>query len=203
MRLDKRDEGLADALVAGGLEHRRAATELRHDLAELPAPPVLPAGWTLAAPGWDDDLARACDAAYGPDHPDGRWQSGHTWQIRAMFDADDPVPPLRSASARVVGPDRRSAGHVLCAGPVPWTDDVCGWILNIAVAPHAQGIGLGRALLTHALRGTREAGLPTLGLSVVDGNPARRMYDNAGFRTHTRVLSVLLPADPVAVTAGE
>ncbi|MBE1485669.1 GNAT family N-acetyltransferase [Plantactinospora soyae] len=200
VRLDTPDEGLADALVAGGLALHQATTELRHDLAELPAPPVLPAGWTLAEPGWDADLARACDAAYGPDHPNWRWQSGDNEQMRAIFDAGDPVPPLRSASARVVGPDGRSAGHVLCAGPVPWTDDVCGWILDIAVAPHAQGNGLGRALLTHALRGTREAGLSTLGLSVLDRNPARRLYDNAGFRTHARVFSVLLP--PTADSTG-
>ncbi|MFY1688519.1 GNAT family N-acetyltransferase [Plantactinospora sp. WMMB782] len=193
LRLETPDDGLVGALVAGGLELRRAATELRHDLTGLPMPPTLPTGWTLAAPGWDDDLARACDAAYGPDHPDGRWQADDTRQIRAMFDSDDPVPPLRTASARVLGPDGRSAGHVLCAGPVPWTDDVCGWILNIAVAPHAQGNGLGRALLVHALHGTRGAGLPALGLSVADRNPARRLYDDTGFRTHRRVLSVLLP----------
>ncbi|MFY1673749.1 GNAT family N-acetyltransferase [Plantactinospora sp. WMMB334] len=197
LRLETPHEGLADALVAGGLALRRAATELRHDLTRLPAPPTLPTGWTLAAAGWDDDLAQACDAAYGPDHPDGRWSADDTRQVRAMFDTDDPVPPLRNASARVVGPDGRSAGHVLCAGPVPWTDDICGWILNIAVAPHVQGNGLGRALLVHALRGTREAGLPTLGLSVVDRNPARRLYDDAGFRTHRRVLSV-----PLAGSAG-
>lgn len=193
LRLETPHDNLATALVAGGLELRRAATDLRHDLAGLPAPPALPAGWSLAAAGWDDDLAEACASAYGPGHPDGSWQADDTRQIRAMLDEAYPVPPLLSASARVVGPDGRSAGHVLCAGPVPWTDDLCGWILNLAVAPYAQGQGLGRALLVHALRGTREAGLPTLGLSVADGNPARRVYDTAGFHTHTRALSVLLP----------
>ncbi|MGC5019095.1 GNAT family N-acetyltransferase [Micromonospora sp. DT47] len=110
-----------------------------------------------------------------------------------MFDHADPVPPLAGASARVTGPDGRSAGHVLCAGPVPWTDDGCGWILNLGVAPAAQRQGLGRALLAHALRGSREAGLPSLGLEVADGNPARRMYDAAGFRQVTRVFAVQMP----------
>ncbi|MFJ6194506.1 GNAT family N-acetyltransferase [Micromonospora sp. NPDC092111] len=111
-----------------------------------------------------------------------------------MVERSDPVPPLPGASARVVGPDGRSAGHVLCAGPVPWTEDGAAWILNLGVAPTAQRRGLGRALLVHALRGAREAGLPGLGLEVTDGNPARRLYDAAGFRVRTRVLSVSLPA---------
>ncbi|MEN3610920.1 GNAT family N-acetyltransferase [Plantactinospora sp. ZYX-F-223] len=186
-------EGLVAALLADGLTLHRAATGLRHDLAELPPPAALPDGWSLVHAGWDDDLAVACASAYGPEHPDGEWQAADTREIRAMFDDAEPVPPLLSASARVVGPDGRSAGHVLCAGPVPWTTNTCGWILNIAVAPHAQGSGLGRALLTHALRGTHAAGLPTLDLSVVDQNPARRLYDKAGFRPVTRMFSVALP----------
>ncbi|MBM0258129.1 GNAT family N-acetyltransferase [Micromonospora sp. 4G55] len=112
-----------------------------------------------------------------------------------MFERAEPVPPLLPASARVVGPDGRSAGHVLAAGPVPWTEDVCAWILNLGVAPAAQRRGLGRALLGHALHGARAAGLPRVGLSVADGNPARRMYDEAGFRPVARVLTVALPGD--------
>ncbi|GAB2941806.1 hypothetical protein GCM10027280_32980 [Micromonospora polyrhachis] len=193
LRLETPDDGLAEALVDGGLELRRAATDMRHDLTEIPAPVTLADGWSLGAPGWDDELAEGLAAAYGPAHPDGAWQPSDTEQIRAMFDTADPVPPLVGASARLLDPDGRSAGHVLCAGPVPWTEDVCAWILNLAVAPRAQGRGCGRALLTHALWGTHQAGLPALGLSVADGNPARRMYDNAGFRPLTRVLSVLLP----------
>ncbi|MET8161728.1 GNAT family N-acetyltransferase [Sphaerisporangium sp. NPDC005289] len=198
LRLDTPDDGLADALVATGLKLRRAATDMRHDLVDIPAPVALPTGWSLGVPGWDDDLAEGLAAAYGPDHPDGAWQTRDTEQIRAMFDDGQPVSPLLPASARLVGPDGRSTGHVLCAGPVPWTDDVCAWVLNLALAPRAQGRGLGQALLTHALHGAREAGLPAVGLSVADGNPARRMYDNAGFQPLTRVLSVLLPppSDP-------
>jgi ribosomal protein S18 acetylase RimI-like enzyme len=204
-RLETPDDALAAALVAGGLTLRRAATDMRHDLAEVSPPVALPAGWSLGSPGWDDDLADGLAAAYGSGHPDGPWRAGHTEEVRGMFEVGEPVPPLLSASARLVDPDGRSAGHILCAGPVPWTDDVCVWILNLAVAPRAQGLGGGRALLAHALRGAREAGLPAVGLSVADGNPARRMYDKAGFHPRTRVLSVLLPAatdPPVHVPAG-
>lgn len=193
-RLETSDDGVVDALVAAGLTRHRAATDLRHDLAEVPAPVALPSGWSLGGPGWDDELAEGLAAAYGPGHPDGPWTAGDTAEVRGMFDTGQPVPPLLPASARLVDPDGRSAGHVLCAGPVPWTADVCAWVLNLAVAPRAQGRGFGAALLTHALRGAREAGLPAVGLSVADGNPARRMYDAAGFRPYARVLSVLLPA---------
>ncbi|MBO4210546.1 GNAT family N-acetyltransferase [Micromonospora echinofusca] len=198
-RLETPVDAVTDALVAGGLTLRRAATELRHDLVDLPEVLPLPAGWSLTAAGWDDDLAAALTAAYGPGHPDGGWTPEDTRQVRAMVDGTDPLPPLGSASAVLTGDDGRSYGHVLCAGPVPWVEDGGAWILNIAVAPQAQGRGLGRALLTHALHGTRDAGLPTLGLSVADGNPARRLYDRAGFRPSARVLSVLLPprAEPV------
>ncbi|WP_446217436.1 GNAT family N-acetyltransferase [Micromonospora sp. IBHARD004] len=55
-------------------------------------------------------------------------------------------------------PRGNSAGHVLCAGPVPWTEDVCAWVLNLAVAPRAQGLGFGRALLTHAFAGHPRGG---------------------------------------------
>ncbi|SNT25451.1 Acetyltransferase (GNAT) family protein [Asanoa hainanensis] len=189
-RLETPDDDLAAAL---GVPLERSATELRHDLADLPEPVALPAGWTLAEAGWDDDLAEAAAAAYPPGHPDGGWSENDTTSVRDMFERNDPVPPLASASARLVDPDGRSAGHVLCAGPVPWTDNTCAWMLNIAVGPRAQGRGFGRALLTYALHGTRAAGLPSLDLSVADGNPARRLYDAAGFRPVVRVLTVHLP----------
>ncbi|MEV4415207.1 GNAT family N-acetyltransferase [Catellatospora sp. NPDC049609] len=192
-RLHTPDAALAQAVVDTGLRLRRAATDMRHHLADLPAAPTLPDGWTIAPPGWDDDLATGLAAAYGPDHPDGSWQDSDTREIQGMFDNGQPVPPLASAAARVVGPDGRSAGHVLVAGPVPWTEDECAWILNIGVAPHAQGRGLGWALLVHALHGTRAAGLPRLGLEVADANPARRMYDRAGFQVRTRALTIDLP----------
>ncbi|SBT39183.1 GNAT family N-acetyltransferase [Micromonospora auratinigra] len=192
-RLETTDDALVAALVDGGLRLRRAATEMRHDLDRVPAPGPLPAGWSLGPPGWDDELAAGLAAAYGPEHPDGAWQPGDTAEIRSMFETGEPVPPLAPASARLRDAEGRSAGHVLCAGPVPWTEDACAWVLNLAVAPHAQRRGAGRALLAHALRGARQAGLPAVGLSVADGNPARRMYDDAGFRPVHRTLSVLLP----------
>jgi GNAT superfamily N-acetyltransferase len=195
-RLETADQALADALVARGLRLQRAATDLRHDVADLPPPQPLPAGWSLAGPGFDDDVLAAVTAAYGPDHPDGGWTTSDTQEVRAMFAGTAEVPPLAYASARLLGPDGRSAGHVLVAGPVPWRDTPCGWVLNVAVAPAGQGRGLGRALMVHALHGVLAAGLPALELSIVDGGPARPLYDRLGFRVLRRVLTVDLPAAP-------
>lgn len=193
-RLETPHDALLAALLADGLALVRASTTLTHDLVDLPEPARLPEGWSWRGPGWDDDLAEALATAYGPEHPDGGWQPHDTAAVRGLLERDDPVPALAAATARVAGPDGRSAGHVLTAGPVPWTDQPCGWVLNLGVHPEAQGRGLGRALLDRALHGTREAGLPSLDLSVADGGPARRMYDAAGFRVLERVLTVELPA---------
>ncbi len=160
---------------------------------DLPEPRPLPGGWTWRPPGWDDDLADALAQTYGPEHPDGRWQPDDTEAVRGVLRHAQPVPELAGATARVAGSDGRSAGHVTTAGPVPWTEQPCGWVLNLAVHPGSQGRGLGRALLDRALHGTRAAGLRSLDLSVVDGGPARRMYDAAGFRVLERVLAVGLP----------
>lgn len=197
LRLDTADDRLVQALVATGLVLTRAATEMRHRLHDVPPRRPLAEGWSLTSAGWDDDLEDALAAAYGPGHPDGRWTPENTVEVRGMYEPCAAVPALRPASARLRGPDGRSAGHVLCAGPVPWTDDECVWVLNLGVAPYAQRRGFGRALIIHTLHGARHAGLPSVGLEVVDGGPGRKLYDEAGFVTVARILSVPLPADPL------
>lgn len=192
-RLATRDTALADALVRSGAPLHRVAVDMVHDLMYLPAQAPLPLGWALAPGGWDADLAAAVEEAYGPGHVDGPWTQQDTAEVAGMYEVGAELEPLRAATARVVDPAGRSAGQVLCAGPVPWTDEGA-WVLTLGLARRAQGRGLGRALLDHALRGTREAGLPCLGLSVTEGNAARRLYDAAGFRAVSRVLSVRLPA---------
>lgn len=191
-RLETPDESLAAALLERGLALRRAATDLRHDLCHV-ADVTLPDGWRLAAPGFDDDVLAAVTAAYGPGHVEGGWTASDTDEVRAVFAGTGEVPPLVPASARLLDPAGRGVGHVLCAGPAPWREAVCAWVMNLAVAPQAQGRGGGRALLVHALHGTRSAGLPALELSVADGNPARRLYDGLGFRPLARTFTIDLP----------
>lgn len=192
LRLATTDSALADALVSSGAPLHRVAVDMVHDLADLPGTAPLPAGWTLAPGGWDDDLAAAFQEAYASDHADGPWTDEDTAEVSAMYEPGAALVPLGTATARVVDPSGRSAGQLLCAGPVPWVEEGA-WVLTLGLAHRAQGRGLGRCLLEHALRGTREAGLPCLGLSVTEGNPARRLYDAAGFREVSRVFSLRLP----------
>jgi ribosomal protein S18 acetylase RimI-like enzyme len=103
---------------------------------------------------------------------------------------------LPGATARLCGPDRRSAGQVFTVGPVPWAAVPTSWVLDLAVSPGGQGRGSGAALLAYAIRGTRDAGLTTVGLSVTDGNPARRLYDRMGFRSALRHFEVRAPRSP-------
>lgn len=66
------------------------------------------------------------------------------------------------------------------------------FISNIHVLPEYQNRGIGTAVLKDILRGAKERGLP-LGLRVLRGNPARRLYERLGFaavgqtETHTRM----------------
>lgn len=55
-------------------------------------------------------------------------------------------------------------------------------LLNLTIAPEAQGLGYGRALLARVVGMAAERGLPSLLLEVREGNPrARRLYAAAGF----------------------
>lgn len=56
-------------------------------------------------------------------------------------------------------------------------------VQTIAVAPQAQGRGLGRDLLQHLVDHAREAGCRRLHLEVKSGNPAVDLYTSFGFRT--------------------
>ena len=57
------------------------------------------------------------------------------------------------------------------------------WLLSMAVAESARGRGLGRALLAAMTATLRGAGVAQLKLTVHPDNPARRLYEKAGFRT--------------------
>jgi ribosomal protein S18 acetylase RimI-like enzyme len=58
-----------------------------------------------------------------------------------------------------------------------------GHICQVSVAPEAQGLGLGGALMVVALRAFREQGLGSATLSVTVGNErAHRLYERLGFR---------------------
>lgn len=50
------------------------------------------------------------------------------------------------------------------------------------VHPDAQGRGAGRALLRHALAYADALGVPAVEVTMLDGGPARPLYESEGFR---------------------
>ena len=63
-----------------------------------------------------------------------------------------------------------------------FTGEKLGYISDLAVAPQAEGQGVGRLLISAAEDWTREKGYRRLTLDVFAGNErARRVYEKAGF----------------------
>ncbi|RZT12779.1 putative N-acetyltransferase YhbS [Kribbella sp. VKM Ac-2569] len=56
------------------------------------------------------------------------------------------------------------------------------WLEHFYLAPHHQGRGLGSAVLRSVLD---EAGAATVALNVLQGSPARKLYERHGFVTET------------------
>lgn len=54
------------------------------------------------------------------------------------------------------------------------------WLEHFYLAPHHQGRGLGSAVLRAVLEGADARGL-AVGLNVLQGSPARRLYERHGF----------------------
>lgn len=64
------------------------------------------------------------------------------------------------------------------------------FVAYTAVEPHARRRGIGRALLDEAERAARAAGRPYLSLMVTEDNePARTLYERAGFATERRMMT--------------
>ena len=61
-----------------------------------------------------------------------------------------------------------------------------GWMYYLAVAPDAQGGGLGRAMVGHAEAWLKASGAPKVQLMIRAGNePVARFYQALGYRTET------------------
>jgi len=59
-------------------------------------------------------------------------------------------------------------------------------LLLLAVAPVAQGNGIGRKLLMHFIEDAKKNGAKKVHLEVREGNPAIRLYETAGFAQSNR-----------------
>ena len=85
--------------------------------------------------------------------------------------ADEGDRPVGAAWYRRFSP--REPGYGFVDGATPE--------LSIAVVVEWRGRGVGRRLLDALLERAREQGLPGLSLSVANDNPAKRLYEAAGF----------------------
>jgi mycothiol synthase len=185
-----RNSTVTPAVERRGYRRIRTLHQLRRSLTGGPqsaAPPAdLPAGITIRSfiPGQDEPAWLAVNAAAFAGHPEqGAWT-------------------LAEVNAREAEPWFEAAGLLLAhRGPelvgFHWTKvhpDGIGEVYVIAVAPSAQGIGLGPALLGRGLaylagRGCREA------LLYVDDSNARalHLYERSGFHRHDVDIQWQLP----------
>ena len=197
LRIKSNDEEAARALIGAGCTLVRAATDMHRGFDE-PIPAASPAGgWTIVPHDWDDDLAVALAAAYArPDHPDRADGIDRVSRLRSLTEGKNGLIVLPGATGRLKDPGGRSMGQVFTVGPVPWGSAPTAWVLDLSVGPDGQGRGFGAALLAYAMSGIRQAGLTVVGLTVTDGNPARRLYDRMGFRPVLRHFEVRAPQAP-------
>ncbi|GHT96857.1 ribosomal-protein-alanine acetyltransferase [Betaproteobacteria bacterium] len=119
-------------------------------------------------------------------------------EIVAMRDADLPQVVALEAAAQVFPWREKNFTDSLRAGHPAWVlrrGTAClgfsilmqvideAHLLNLAVAPHAQGQGLGARLLRHAMREAARAGMDNMYLEVRASNArALQIYQAFGFR---------------------
>ncbi|MER6129607.1 GNAT family N-acetyltransferase [Streptomyces sp. NPDC001795] len=75
------------------------------------------------------------------------------------------------------------------------------WLEHFYLAPHHQGQGLGSAVLRTVLEGTDAQGM-TVGLNVLQGSAARRLYERHGFVVEAQDPIDVFMMRPPAATAG-
>ncbi len=172
LRFSTEDE-LAAAERAGFTIRRRLGVvgrSLQH--VEVADPPGGVAIRSVTNEDLDGVLAVLLDAYDGTD--DGGWTRDELERRRAY-------PWYRDLDLLVAAtPDNRIAG-------IHWTkrrDGHRGETYNLAIAPWAQGKGLGRALLTAGMKHLADVGLDEIILWVDRSNHrALRLYDSVGFET--------------------
>ena len=176
------DDALVEALVNGGGTIQRRAHDYEHTVADAPAEwaeTPAPQGFRLTGEIDTDALVEAHTLANPPGHPDHVPGQDHARELSGLAAGLVLGPLVREASWQVEDDDG-ACGAVLVTDRPGETRRA--WVAELFVHPRHQGRGLGRVLLQRAVAGTRAAGIPALGLVVTDGNPARRLYEAAGFR---------------------
>jgi len=203
VRVTTRPDEAAALLAAGAtLDHTLIHMTLTGLQAEPPplswAAPQLAAGLEMigveAADA--DDLAAAQREAYGPGHPDheGTIQAQESGVLSALLAGQAFGPLYVDAGAVVVD----EAGRIV-AGLVTTRWEGIGeewrggpWVVEVFKVPGAPP-RLGRSLLERAVAVCALDGHECVGLSVNGVNPARRLYQEMGFRHAFSRVSLDLP----------
>lgn len=164
------------AAEARGYLSRRALWQLRRPVTDLPDA-TLPGGVTIRSfvPGQDEDAWLAVNAAAFAEHPEqGRW-------TRADISARERKSWFDPAGFLLAERDETLLGF-------HWTKmhpGQIGEVYVLGVAPSAQGMHLGPALLAVGLRHLAGRGARELMLYVEDSSAgAMRLYERFGFRRH-------------------
>jgi mycothiol synthase len=172
-----RHSRLAPVLRAGGFTPVRELYQLRRPLDGLPPDPPLPADVVVRSfrPGRDEEAWLAVNAAAFATHAEqGR-------RTLAELQALMAEPWFAPADFLLADRDGELLGF-------HWTkvhSADLGEVYVLGIAPSAQGLGLGNALLVRGLRHLAARGCREV-LLYVDGDngTARRLYERAGFREH-------------------
>ena len=164
------------AAEARGYLSRRALWQLRRPVTDLPDA-TLPGGVTIRSfvPGQDEDAWLTVNAAAFAEHPEqGRW-------TRADIGARERKSWFDPAGFLLAERDETLLGF-------HWTKmhpGQIGEVYVLGVAPSAQGMHLGPALLAVGLRHLAGRGARELMLYVEDSSAgAMRLYERFGFRRH-------------------
>lgn len=170
---------LLGVLDAAGFAAVRELHQLRRplDAAQLPDDPSLPEGVRVRAfrPGADEDAWVALNAAAFASHAEqGRW-------TRADLEARMAEPWFEPRGFLLA--DR--AGELLGFHWTKLHPGRLGEVYVLGVAPAAQGLGLGRALLIRGLRYLADRGRREVQLYVDGDNAAAlRLYERSGFHRY-------------------
>jgi mycothiol synthase len=177
---------LTPVLAERGFTPVRELFQLRRSLTELPADPPLPAGVTVRSfrPGQDEQAWLQVNAAAFASHAE---QGRRTLdELHALMGE----PWFAPSDFLLADRDGDLLGY-------HWTkvhSADLGEVYVLGIAPTAQGLGLGNALLVRGLRHLAERGCTQVLLYVDGDNPgARRLYERAGFHEHDLDVQWRLP----------
>jgi len=159
--------------LAAGFEVRDSLHLLAHDLREIPDPPD-----ANMRRGWRFDRAAALAVDHAAFPPFWRLDAG------GLREALTATP---SSRFRVGIADHRVVGYA-----VTGRAGSRGYLQRLAVDPHLQGLGLGRALVADSLRWLRRRGVTNAVVNTqVENERALHLYLRIGFRLQPSGLEVL------------